>query len=158
MMKHTRQLPVRLPPYPDELLSSWINRHATFYAVPPLVMLRHCLPEASAVRAADLHLCNDQEIRLANIFATEPAVVHRMTLTNVAIIASAHLHAANAGLPKLQPGTRGTGVNPAKPAARMAHHMPSVWKPTPGCRRARTPLPFPAISRCGSSWSKPAQR
>ena len=84
MMKHTRQLPVRLPPYPDELLSSWINRHATFYAVPPLVMLRHCLPEASAVRAADLHLCNDQEIRLANIFATEPAVVHRMTLTNVA--------------------------------------------------------------------------
>lgn len=58
MMKHTRQLPVRLPPYPDELLSSWINRHATFYAVPPLVMLRHCLPEASTMRAADLHLCN----------------------------------------------------------------------------------------------------
>ena len=84
MMKHTRQLPVRLPPYPDELLSSWINRHATFYAVPPLVMLRHCLPEASTMRAADLHLCDDQEIRLANMFATEPAVVHRMTFTNVA--------------------------------------------------------------------------
>ena len=41
-----RRLPVILPPHPDELLSSWISRHATFYAVPPLVMLRHCLPEA----------------------------------------------------------------------------------------------------------------
>nr|WP_234826534.1 hypothetical protein [Sinorhizobium meliloti] len=29
----------------DELLTSWINRHAAFYAVPPLSMLRHCLPE-----------------------------------------------------------------------------------------------------------------
>jgi hypothetical protein len=79
-----RQLPVCLPPHSDELLSSWISRHAAFYAVPPLVMLRHCLPEASALRAADLHLSSDQEIRLANIFATEPAVVRRMTFTNVA--------------------------------------------------------------------------
>ena len=39
-----RRLPVRLPPHSDELLSSWIGRHAAFYAVPPLVMLRHCLP------------------------------------------------------------------------------------------------------------------
>ena len=78
-----RQLPVRLPPYPDELLSSWINRHADFYAVPPLVMLRHCLPEARSLRAADLHLSADQEIRLAKVFAAEPAVVRRMTFTNV---------------------------------------------------------------------------
>jgi hypothetical protein len=34
-----------------------------FYAVPPLVMLRHCLPEASSLRATDLHLSSDQEIR-----------------------------------------------------------------------------------------------
>ena len=79
-----RQLPVRLPPHPDELLSSWISRHAAFYAVPPLVMLRHCLPEASSLPAADLRLTSDQEIRLANAFATEQAVVHRMTLANVA--------------------------------------------------------------------------
>ncbi len=79
-----RQLPVRLSPYCDELLSSWICRHAAFYAVPPLVMLRHCLPEASSLRAADLELTGDQEIRLANMFATEPAVVRRMTFTNVA--------------------------------------------------------------------------
>lgn len=49
-----RQLPVVLSHHSDELLSSWIGRHAAFYAVPPLVMLRHCLPEASSLRAADL--------------------------------------------------------------------------------------------------------
>lgn len=79
-----RQLPVRLPPHSDELLSSWIGRHAAFYSVPPLVMLRHCLPEAPSLRAADLLLGRDQEIRLANMFATEPAVMRRMTFTNVA--------------------------------------------------------------------------
>ena len=78
-----RQLPVCLPPVPDELLSSWINRHAT-YAVPPLVILRHCLPEVRSLRAANLHLSDDQEIRLATVFATKPAVVRRMTFTNVA--------------------------------------------------------------------------
>jgi hypothetical protein len=78
-----RQLPVRLSPVADELLSSWIGRHAAFYSVPPLVMLRHCLPEASALRAADLHLSSDQEIRLAKMFATEPAAVRRMTFANV---------------------------------------------------------------------------
>ena len=79
-----RQLPVCLPPHSDELLSSWISRHAAFYAVPPLVVLRHCLPEASALRATDLQLSSDQEIRLANMFATQPAVVRRMAFTNVA--------------------------------------------------------------------------
>ncbi|MEQ1945228.1 TniQ family protein [Mesorhizobium sp. VNQ89] len=78
-----RQLPVRLAPYADELLSSWIGRHASFYAVPPLVMLQHCLPEASSLRATDLHLSGDQEIRLARVFATEPAIVRRMTFGNV---------------------------------------------------------------------------
>lgn len=79
-----RRLPVRLPPHSDELLSSWIGRHAAFYAVPPLVMLRHCLPEAPSLRAADLHLNSDQEVRLANFFLIEPAAVHRMTFANVA--------------------------------------------------------------------------
>ncbi|WP_223479830.1 TniQ family protein [Oricola indica] len=85
MMQNTppRQLPVRLPPVADELLSSWINRHAAFYAVPPLVMLRHCLPKVVSLRAADLHLSRDQEIRLASMFSTDPAVVRRMTFGNV---------------------------------------------------------------------------
>jgi len=79
-----RQLPVVLPLYPDELLSSWISRHATFYAVPPLIMLRHCLPEVVSLRASDVHLNSKQEIRLAKMFATTPSVIRRMTLTNVA--------------------------------------------------------------------------
>jgi hypothetical protein len=78
-----RQLPVRLLPVADELLSSWINRHATFYAVPPLVMLRHCLPEVGSLRAADLHLSDDQEIRLASVFSTVPADIRRMNFANV---------------------------------------------------------------------------
>lgn len=86
MMKEAvpRRLPVVLPHRSDELLSSWIGRHAAFYGVPPLVMLQHCLSEAPSLRAADLRLTSDQEIRLANMFATEPALVRRMTFTNVA--------------------------------------------------------------------------
>jgi hypothetical protein len=78
-----RQLPVRLPPHCNELLSSWIGRHAAFYAVPPLVMLRHCLPEASSLRAVDLQLSSDQEIRLADMFVTESAVVRQKTFANI---------------------------------------------------------------------------
>ncbi|WP_246710300.1 TniQ family protein [Martelella soudanensis] len=81
MMENTlsRQLPVRLPPCADELLSSWISRHAAFYAVPPLAMLRHCLPEAASLRTTDFHLGSDQEIRLASMFPFEPAILRRMT-------------------------------------------------------------------------------
>jgi hypothetical protein len=78
-----RRLPVILPPQLDELLSSWIDRHACFYAVPPRVMLRHCLPDAASLRAADRHLTEAQEIRVATMFATEPAVIRRMTFGNV---------------------------------------------------------------------------
>ncbi|MGH0218490.1 TniQ family protein [Sinorhizobium meliloti] len=80
----SRQLPVRLAPHPNELLSSWIGRHAEFYAVPPLAMLRHGLPEASSLHAADRSLNGDQVIRLAGVFSTEPAVVRRMTFSNIA--------------------------------------------------------------------------
>lgn len=80
----SRQLPVRLAPHPDELLSSWIGRHAAFYAVPPLAMLRHGLPEASSLHAADRSLNGDQVIRLAGLFSTEPAVVRRTTFSNIA--------------------------------------------------------------------------
>ncbi|PLU11111.1 hypothetical protein BMJ29_34975, partial [Sinorhizobium medicae] len=80
----SRQLPVRLAPHPNELLSSWIGRHAEFYAVRPLAMLRHGLPEASSLHAADRSLNGDQVIRLAGVFSIEPAVVRRITFSNVA--------------------------------------------------------------------------
>jgi TniQ len=79
----SRQLPVRLPPDIDELLSSWLCRHASFYAVPSLVMLQHCLPEAISLRAADLDLSADQAGRLANMLSIEPSAVRGMTFTTV---------------------------------------------------------------------------
>ena len=79
----SRQLPVRLPPFTDELLSSWLCRHASFYAVPPLVMLQHCLPEVTSLRAADLDLSAAQASRLANMLSIEPSAVRAMTFATV---------------------------------------------------------------------------
>ncbi|MQX12701.1 TniQ family protein [Sinorhizobium fredii] len=79
-----RQLPVRLAPYPDELLSSWIIRHAAFYEVPPLAMLQHCLPEVQSLRTSDLDMTESQVARIARMFSADPARVLRMTFSNIA--------------------------------------------------------------------------
>lgn len=64
----TKELPVVLKPVADELLSSWIIRHADFYRITPLGMLRHCVREAVSLRAADLRLNASQADRIAYIF------------------------------------------------------------------------------------------
>ncbi|SEI19870.1 TniQ protein [Rhizobium tibeticum] len=79
----SRLLPVTLAPRTDELLSSWIGRHAEFYAVPPLAMLRHCLPEVSSLRAADLYLNEDQVFRVARMFSADTTTVRRTTFANM---------------------------------------------------------------------------
>jgi len=56
---------------PEELQA---HRDAVFVSVDTVFSLR----------AADLQLTGDQEIRLANMFATEPAMMRRMTFANVA--------------------------------------------------------------------------
>lgn len=78
-----RPLPVRLAPCADELLSSWIARHAKFYAIPPLALLQHCLPDLRSLRAADLNLTEDQVARVAHLFSIEPTTVRRMTFSNI---------------------------------------------------------------------------
>lgn len=35
---------------------------------------------------------------------------------------------------ELQPGTYGAAADPAKPASGVAHYVPFVRRPTPGCR------------------------
>jgi len=77
------QLPIVLAPTTDELLSSWIHRHAVFYDVPPLVMLHHCLGDISSLRAVDLRLTDEQASRVASMFRTEVANVRRMSLSNI---------------------------------------------------------------------------
>lgn len=77
------QLPVVLPPLTDELLSSWICRHAVFYGVPPVTMLRHCLADASAMRAIDLRLTAEQAARIAHMFRTDASVIRQMSFANL---------------------------------------------------------------------------
>ncbi|MGO9769157.1 MAG: TniQ family protein, partial [Roseiarcus sp.] len=77
------QLPVVLPPAADELLSSWVRRHAVFYDVSPLVMLRHCRVDMSSLRAVDLRLTDEQASRFASMFRMEVANVQRMSLSNI---------------------------------------------------------------------------
>jgi TniQ len=80
----SHQLPVHLPSCTDELLSSWVYRHASFYAVSPLVMLEHSLPEISSLRAADLDLNLDHASRLASVSSIEPGAVQSITFAKVA--------------------------------------------------------------------------
>ena len=79
-----QQLPVTLAPCTDELLSSWVARHAVFYGVPPLAMLRHCLPETPSLRATDLNLDDNQILRLAHILCADEATIRRTTFTDIA--------------------------------------------------------------------------
>ena len=80
-----KQLPVTLAPCTDELLSSWVARHAVFYGVPPLAMLRHCLPETPSLRATDLNLNDNQILRLAHILCVDAATIRRTTFTDIAL-------------------------------------------------------------------------
>jgi hypothetical protein len=78
-----KQLPVVLPPVADELLSSWIARHGAFYNVSPRAMLRHAVPDARSLRAADDHLTDEQGGLLAHIFRRELSSIRRMTFVNI---------------------------------------------------------------------------
>ncbi len=79
----TKGLPVVLKPVEDELLSSWIARHAEYYSVSSLAMLRHCLPDAISLRAADLRLSSEQAARIAHVFHSTPAEIRRMSHADI---------------------------------------------------------------------------
>ncbi|RWX60922.1 hypothetical protein EN780_30775 [Mesorhizobium sp. M4B.F.Ca.ET.089.01.1.1] len=75
----TRPLPVILKPVPDELLSSWITRHADFYGVPPLTMLRHAIPEATSLRQTDTNLGPTAAVHIARLFRSQSSTILAMT-------------------------------------------------------------------------------
>jgi hypothetical protein len=79
MRPRVRPLPVVLPPVRDELLSSWICRHATFYGISNVRMLRHCQSDALSPRSLDLSLTPDDQNRLAEFFRCDPRSIRRMT-------------------------------------------------------------------------------
>jgi hypothetical protein len=74
-----RPLPVVLPPVRDELLSSWLHRHAAFYGVSRGAMLRHCLADLSSPRELDLSLDRASQKRLGDLFRCDPLVIRGMT-------------------------------------------------------------------------------
>ncbi len=75
----TRPLSVILKPVPDELLSSWITRHADFYGVPPLTMLRHAIPEATSLRQTDTTLGPTAAVQIARLFRSQSSTISAMT-------------------------------------------------------------------------------
>lgn len=75
----TSALPVILKPVPDELLSSWIARHASFYGVSPLTMLRHAIPEAKSLRLTDTKLGPTDAGHIARLFRTQSSAILAMT-------------------------------------------------------------------------------
>ncbi len=74
-----RPLPVILPPLVDELLSSWINRHAAFIGVSAGRLLRHYTIEVPSVRDLDLRLSRHHTAILADILRCSPHLIRTMT-------------------------------------------------------------------------------
>jgi len=74
-----KPLPVVLAPAPDEVLSSWVERHAVFCGLGPAAMRRHCAPESPSLRALDRALTSEQEERLSHLFRLGPSILRQMT-------------------------------------------------------------------------------
>ncbi|TIW75609.1 MAG: hypothetical protein E5V58_00370 [Mesorhizobium sp.] len=75
----TRPLPVILKPVPDELLSSWITRHADLYGVSPLTMLRHAIPAATSLRRTDTNLGPTAAVHIARLLRSQSSTILAMT-------------------------------------------------------------------------------
>ena len=74
-----RPLPVILPPLANELLSSWINRHAAFVGLSGGRLLRHYHIEVATVRDLDLSLSRRHAALLADVLRCSPHLVRNMT-------------------------------------------------------------------------------
>ncbi|MGA8170530.1 MAG: TniQ family protein [Methylocystis sp.] len=81
-----KPLPVILKPVPDELLSSWLSRHAAFYGMEQLEFLRHLLPDSHVRRlhAVDTDLSQSAAEKLGHFFRRDQAEVRRMTHCDLA--------------------------------------------------------------------------
>lgn len=120
-----RRLPVRFEPHDDELLSSWIGRHADFYGVEPITLLGHCLPDGPSLRAVNMQLGDKEAAALGMMFLTPPAVVRRMTFADTS--RSSHWMIAR------RPLQRCSRCNPASSGVILKSELLG-WRVTcPGC-------------------------
>jgi len=79
-----KPLPVILRAVQDELLSSWLFRHAALYCVTPVVFLRHCVAGLPVnVQTIDYGVTEEAAERLAMHLRREPADIHRMTHADI---------------------------------------------------------------------------
>jgi hypothetical protein len=73
-----RPFPVVLPALPDELLSSWFQRHANFYGVSAGRLLRHCGMDAVSLRSLDFSLTAYDQRQLTYVLRSNQRVIWRM--------------------------------------------------------------------------------
>jgi hypothetical protein len=72
-------LPVVLKPQPDELLSSWLARHATFYGIARRRLLDHVGLSTPSLEALDYKPSLSVQIMLAGFFHCEPGAIAAMS-------------------------------------------------------------------------------
>ena len=78
-----RPFPVVLRPRPDELLSSWLTRHAAYYGVTRRRLLDHVGILSPSVEALDREITLGQQIMLAGYFRRQPFEIAAMSYETV---------------------------------------------------------------------------
>ena len=78
-----RPFPVVLRPRPDEVLSSWLTRHAAYYGVTRRRLLDHVGILSSSVEALDREITLGQQIMLAGYFRRQPFEIAAMSYETV---------------------------------------------------------------------------
>ena len=78
-----RPFPVVLRARPDELLSSWLTRHAAYYGVTRRRLLDHVGILSASLEALDREITLGQQIMLAGYFRRQPSEIAAMSYETV---------------------------------------------------------------------------
>ena len=82
-VRANKPLPVVLRPVPDELLSSWLHRHATFYGVTEPMLISWLGLDIRRLRVLDGRIGLGQIARLVEMFRCDPTAIIGMTHTSL---------------------------------------------------------------------------
>lgn len=127
-----RAFPVILPALSDELLSSWLRRHAAFYGVGEGQILRHCLLDVPTFRHLDLGLAVRDQHRLGNVLRCGALAIRRMTQSRNGKLPMGPVATVqtDAGLQAVRWAPRCDRSHSRRPVAKLdgalAHLVPSV--------------------------------